>query len=131
MFKRMVLCITEATPKDVVEVAIRICSKGTKVHILHVVHLLSDFVKAEVVEKFSWVVDSFKEAGMDGRLEIVESTDVKKAIISFSKKNSCDVIVTGTIPKKGLVGAFSESVSDYLVKYAPSTVILVRKAGEL
>ena len=95
---------------------------------LHVVHLLSDFARKEVLEKFSWVTDLFKRAGVKSRLEIVESTDVKKAIISFAKKNSCDVIVTGTIPRKGLLGFFLESISDYLVKKAPCTVILVRKA---
>lgn len=131
MFKRMVLCITEATPKEVVQVATKLCSKETKVYVLHVAYLRSDFVKKEVSAKFSWVIDSFKKEGLESRLEIVESTDVKEAIISFTKKNSCDVIVTGTIPRKGLLGAFSESVSDYLVKYAPCTVILVRKAGQL
>jgi len=64
-------------------------------------------------------------------LEIIESTDVKRAIISFAKKNSCDVIVTGVIPRKGLLGFFSESISDYVVKNAPCTVVLVRKAGQL
>ena len=131
MFKRMVLCVTEATPKEVIQAAIKLSSKETKVYVLNVVHLLSDFIKNEVKEKFSWVVDSFRTEGLESQLEVVESTDVKKAIISFAKKNSCDVIVTGVIPKKGLVGAFSESVSDYLVKYAPCTVVLIRKAGEL
>ncbi len=130
MYKRMVLCITEATPKEVVQAATRLCYKNTEVYVLHVVHLLSDFVRKEVSEKFSWVTDLFKKAGLKSKLEVIESTDVKNAIISFAKKKSCDVIVTGTIPKKGLMGSLSESVSDYLVKNAPCTVILVRKAGQ-
>lgn len=130
MFKRMTLCVTEATPKEVVQAAIKLCSKETEVYVLNVVHLLSDFVRKDVSEKFSWATDLFKKAGLKSRLEIVESTDVKKAIVSFAKKKSCDVIVTGTIPRKGLVGFFSGSISDYIVKNAPCTVILVRKAGQ-
>jgi len=129
MYKRMLLCVTEATPEEVVQAAIKLCSKDTEVYALHVVHLLSDFVRKEISEKFSWIIDLFKKAGLESRLEIVESTDVKKAIISFAKKNSCDVMVTGTIPREGLLGFFSESISDYLVKNAPCTVILVRKTG--
>lgn len=129
MFKNMVLCVTEATPEEVVQVAIKLCSKETKVYALHVVRLLSEFSKKEALERFSWVIDAFEKNGLKSQLEIIESTDIGKAIVSFAKKNSCDVIVTGTIPKKGLLGAFSESISDYIVKYAPCTVILVRKAS--
>jgi nucleotide-binding universal stress UspA family protein len=129
MFKTMVLCVTEATPEEVVKVAIRLCSKETKIYALHVVRLLSEFSKKEALERFSWVIDAFERAGLKSQLEIIESTDVGKAIVSFAKKNACDVIVTGTIPRKGLLGAFTESISDYVIKYAPCTVILVRKSG--
>lgn len=130
MFKRMTLCVTEATPEEVIHAAIKLCSKGTRVYVLHVTHLLNDFVRKEVTKKFSKVVDLFKKVGVKSQLEIVESTDVKNAIVSFAKKNSSDVIVTGTIPKKGLLGYFSESISDYIVKNAPCTVVLIRKAGQ-
>jgi nucleotide-binding universal stress UspA family protein len=130
VYKKMLVCVTEATPEEVVQTAVKLCSSDTEVYALHVVRLLSDFVRKEVTEKFAWVVDLFKKAGLKCQLEIIESTDVKRAIISFAKKNSCDVIVTGTIPREGLLGALSESVSDYLVKNAPCTVILVRKAGQ-
>jgi nucleotide-binding universal stress UspA family protein len=131
MFKRMTLCVTEATPEEVVQAAIKLCSKETEVYVLHVVRLLSDFARKDAEEKFSWVIDQFKKAGLKSRLEIVESTDVKGAIVSFARKKSCDVIVTGTIPRKGFLGFFSESISDYIVKKAPCTVVLVRKAGQL
>ena len=127
----MLLCVTSATPKEVVEAAVRLCSKETEVHVLHVVHLLTDFAQKEVSKEFAWVIDLFKKTGLKCSLKVVESTDVKRAIISFAKKNSCDVIVTGVIPRKGLLGFFSESISDYVVKNAPCTVILVRKAGQL
>jgi len=130
MYKKMLLCITEATPEEVVQAAVKLCSNDTEVYVLHVVHLLSDFIRKEVSDKFSWVTDLFKKAGLKSQLEMVESTDIKSAIISFAKKNSCDAIVTGTIPRKGLLGFFSESISNYLVKNAPCTVILVRKAGQ-
>lgn len=130
VYKRMLLCVTEATPNEAAETAVRLCSKDTEVYVLHVVHILSEFVRKDVTERFSWVTDLFNKAGVKSRLEIVESPDIGRAIISFAKKNSCDAIVTGTIPKKGLLGALSDSVSDYLVKNAPSTVILVRKAGQ-
>jgi nucleotide-binding universal stress UspA family protein len=130
MYKKMLLCVTEATPKEAIQTAVKLCSNDTEVYVLHVVHLLSDFIRKEVSDKFSWVTDLFKKASLKSRLEIVESTDIKNAIISFAKKKSCDVIVTGTIPRKGLLGFFSESISDYLVKNAPCTVILVRKAGQ-
>ena len=130
MYKKMLLCITEATPEEVVRAAVKLCSNDTEVYVLHVVHLLSDFIRKEVSDKFSWVIDLFKKAGLKSQLEIVESTDIKNAIISFAKKKSCDVIVTGTIPRKGLLSFFSESVSEYIVKKAPCTVILVRKAGQ-
>ena len=126
----MLLCVTEATPEDVVQVAIKICSKETEVTVLNVVHLLSDFTRREAMEKFSWVTELFKKAGLKSKLELVESMDVKSAIISFAKKNSNDVIVTGTIPRKGLLGYLTDSVSDFLVKNAPATVVLVRKAGQ-
>ncbi|MFH1821618.1 MAG: universal stress protein [Methanobacteriota archaeon] len=128
MFKRMILCVTEATPEEVIKVSIKLCSKDTQVYALHVVRLLSDFSKKEALERFSWVPYSFEKKGLKCQLEILESTDVGKAIISFAKNNSCDVIVTGTIPRKGLLGALSESVSDHIVKYAPCTVILIRKS---
>jgi len=131
MYKRMLLCVTSATPKEVVEAAVRLCSKGTEVCVLHVVHLLTDFTRKEVSKEFAWIIDLFKKARLKCNLEIIESTDVKRAIISFAKKNSCDVIVTGVIPRKGLLGFFSESISDYVVKNAPCTVVLVRKAGQL
>lgn len=131
MYKRMLLCVTSATPKEVVEAAVRLCSEGTKVCVLHVVHLLTDFTRKEVSKEFAWIIDLFKKARLKCSLEIIESTDVKRAIISFAKKNSCDVIVTGVIPRKGLLGFFSESISDYVVKNAPCTVVLVRKAGQL
>jgi nucleotide-binding universal stress UspA family protein len=127
----MLLCVTSATPKEVVEAAMRLCSKDTKVQVLHVVHLLNDFVQKEVSNEFAWILDFFKKAGIKSDLNIVESTDVKNAIISTAKKNSSEVIVTGVIPRKGLLGFFSESISDYVVKNAPCTVILVRKAGQL
>ena len=127
----MLLCVTSATPKDVVETAVRLCFKETEVHVLHIVHLLNDFVRKEVSKEFAWITEIFKKSGIKCDLDIVESTDVKNAIISFAKKNSSDVIVTGVIPRKGLLGFFSESVSDYVVKNAPCTVILVRKTGQL
>jgi nucleotide-binding universal stress UspA family protein len=130
MYKKMLLCITEATPKEVVQAAVKLCSSDTEVYVLHVVYILSDFLRKEVTENIWWVIDIFKKADLKIQFKIVESTDVKKAIISFAEKNSCDVIVTGTIPKKELLGVSSESISDYLVKNAPCTVILVRKAGQ-
>lgn len=129
MYKKMVLCVTEATPEEVIQAAIKLCSNETEVYVLHVVRLLSDFVREDVSKKFSWVLDLFKKAGLKSKLEIVESTNARKAIVSFAKKISGDVIVTGTIPKRGLL-ALTESVSDYIVKNAPCTVVLVRKAGE-
>jgi nucleotide-binding universal stress UspA family protein len=130
MYKKMLLCITEATPEEVVQTAVKLCSNDTEVYVLHVVRLLSDFVRKEASDKFSWVTNLFKKAGLKSQLEIIESTDIKNAIISFAKKNSCDVIVTGTIPRKGVLGFLLESISDYLVKKAPCTVIIVRKAGQ-
>jgi nucleotide-binding universal stress UspA family protein len=130
MYKKMVLCVTEATQKEVVEAAVKLCEKNTQVYVLNVAHILSDFAKKDAEEKFSWVTGIFKKAKIKSSLELVESTDIKGAIISFAKKKSCDVIVTGTIPKKGVVGYLSESVADYLVKNAPCTVVLVRKAGQ-
>ncbi|MEW6592328.1 MAG: universal stress protein [Candidatus Hadarchaeota archaeon] len=130
MFKKMVLCVTEATPKEVVEVATRLCSKQTKVYVLHVVRLLTETTKKEATKSFSPVMGAFKREGLNSELALVESTDVKNSIINFAKKNSCDVIVTGTIPKSGLVGYFSENVSDYIVQTAPCTVVLVRKPGK-
>lgn len=130
MFKKMILCVTDATPEEVVKAAIKLCDKNTEVVVLNVVRLLNDLVKKDSSERFSWVLEQFKKAKLKGKLELVESTDVKSAIIEFAKKNKSDVIVTGTIPRHGLVGYFSESVSDYLVKKSPCTVILVRKAGQ-
>jgi len=131
MYKRMLLCVTEATPQEVVQVAIKLCSKETEVCVLHVVHLLTDFIRKEVSKEFAWIIELFKKTGLKCDLNVVESTDVKRAIISFAKKNSCDVIVTGVIPRKGLLGFFLESISDYVVKNAPCTVVLIRKAGQL
>lgn len=131
MFKRMTLCVTEATPEEVVQAAIRLCSKDAEVNVLHVVRLLTDFSRKEASDKFYWVMNLLKKAGLKSKLEIVESTDVKKAIVSFAEKNSSEVIVIGTIPRKGLLGYFSESISDYVVKNAPCTVVLIKKAGQL
>ncbi len=62
MYKKMLLCITEATPKEVAQAAVKLCSNDTEVYVLHVVHLLSDFVRNEVSDKFSWVTDLFKKS---------------------------------------------------------------------
>ncbi|KUO42750.1 MAG: hypothetical protein APU95_01670 [Hadesarchaea archaeon YNP_N21] len=131
MFKRITLCVTEATPEEVIQAAIRLCSKDAEVYVLHVVRLLTDFSRKEVSDKFSWVMSLLKKAGLKSKLEIVESTDVKKAIVSFAKEKSSEVIVIGTIPRKGLLGYFSESISDYVVKNAPCAVVLIKKAGQL
>jgi nucleotide-binding universal stress UspA family protein len=130
MYKKMVLCITEATPEEVVRAAVKLCEKNTQVYLLHIVRNLSDFVRENASKEFSWATNLFKKAKVKSKLELVESANIKSAIISFAKKNSCDVIVTGTIPRKGLAGYLSESVSDYLVKNAPCTVILIRGAGQ-
>jgi nucleotide-binding universal stress UspA family protein len=127
----MTLCVTEATPEEVIQAAIRLCSKDAEVYVLHVVRLLTDFSRKEVSDKFSWVMSLLKKAGLKSKLEIVESTDVKKAIVSFAKEKSSEVIVIGTIPRKGLLGYFSESISDYVVKNAPCAVVLIKKAGQL
>jgi len=127
----MLLCVTEATPEDVVEAAIDLCHKDTQVWVLHVVHLLNDFARKDATERYQWIMKAFKEAVIKATLEMVESTDRKTAIISFAKKINCDIIVTGTIPRKGLLGYLTDSVSDYLVKNAPSTVVIVRKAGQI
>jgi len=131
MYKRMLLCVTEATPQEIIQVAIKLCSKETEVCVLHIVHLLTDFTQKEVSKEFAWIIDLFKKAELKCSLKVIESTDIKRAIISAAKKNSCDVIVIGTILRKGLFGFFSESISDYVVKNAPCTVVLIRKAGQL
>ncbi len=95
--------------------------------VLHVVLQLSKFIEDEVRKEFSWAVELFKKQGITSRLEIVASPDVKGPIISAAKRLKCDVIVTGTIPRRGLLGYFSESISDFVVKNAPCTVILVRR----
>jgi nucleotide-binding universal stress UspA family protein len=130
MFKRMALCVTEATPKEVVEIAIRLCSKQTELHVLHVVRLLTETTKNQAEKSFSPVLNAFKKEGLKSELALVESTNVKDAIINFVKKKSCDVIVTGTIPRSGLIGYFSENVSDHIVQNAPCTVVLIRKPGK-
>jgi len=131
MYKRMLLCVTEATPQEIIQVATKLCSKETEVCVLHIVHLLTDFTQKEVSKEFAWIIDLFKKAELKCSLKVIESTDIGRAIISAAKKNSCDVIVIGTIFRKGLFGFFSESISDYVVKNAPCTVVLIRKAGQL
>jgi nucleotide-binding universal stress UspA family protein len=129
MYKRMLVCVTASkTSREVVKVATKLCSRKTKVFVLHVVQQLSKYIENEVQREFSWAVELFKKERIPNRLEIVESTDVKRAIISTAKKRACDIIVIGTIPRKGVLGYFSESISDYVVKKAPCTVVLVRGA---
>jgi len=128
----MLVCVTAArTSKEVVKVATKLCFRKTKVFVLHIVQQLSKFTEDEVRKEFSWAVELFKKEGITSHLEIVESPDVKEAIISTAKKHACDIIVTGTIPRKGLLGYFSESISDYVIKKAPCTVVLVRSASQL
>jgi len=37
MYRKMVLCVTEATPEDVIRVASKLCDKEAEVIVLHVV----------------------------------------------------------------------------------------------
>jgi hypothetical protein len=46
------------------------------------------------------VTDLFKKAGIKYQIKIAKAADIKKAIISTAKENSCDAIVTGTMHKK-------------------------------
>lgn len=130
MYSKMVLCVTDATPEDVVRVAARLCSRETKVFVLHVVRILSDLARKDAAERFAWVMEALKKEGVGAELQLVEATDVGGAIVSFARKNGCDIIVTGSIPKKGILGAISESVSDYILKNAPCTVVVVKRAEE-
>lgn len=130
MYRRMVLCVTDATPEEVVRVAARLCSKDTKVSVVNVVRMVSDLVRKDAEERFRWVMEALEKEGVGAELELVESTEVGKAIVSFARKSECDVIVIGSVPKKGILGAISENVSDYVVKNAPCTVVLVKRAEE-
>jgi len=130
MFKRLLLCLTEATPREVVEVALRLSSPDTEVHLLHVVRLLTELRRKQVEESFSWVMELFRKEGRKTELHVVEGTEVGKAIISFAREKGCDAIVLGTIPKKGILSYFTESVSDYVVKNSPCVAVLVRKPGQ-
>ncbi|MFN4133093.1 MAG: universal stress protein [Candidatus Hadarchaeales archaeon] len=127
MFKKMVVCVTEATSNEVIEVALRLCSKKTEVSLLHVVRVLNEFARKKAKDYFSSFLQFLKKNGIKAKLELVESTDPKKAIVSYARAHGCDVIITGTIPKKGLIGYLSETVTDYIIKNAPCTVILVRR----
>lgn len=130
MYRRMVLCVTDATPEDVVRVAARLCSKDTRVFVVNVVRMVSDLVRRDAEERFRWVMETLGKEGLHAELELVESMEVGKAIVSFAVKNECDIIVTGSIPKKGILGAISENVADYVLKNAPCTVVVVKRAEE-
>ncbi|MEM3401929.1 MAG: universal stress protein [Candidatus Hadarchaeales archaeon] len=130
MFKKMVVCVTEATSSEVIKIASKLSTKKTEVYLLHVVRVLNEFARKKSEELFSPFLKFLKKNHINAKLELVESVDPKKAIVTFAKKNMCDVIISGTIPRKGLVGYLSESVTDYLVRNAPCTVILVRKPQE-
>lgn len=130
MFKRLLLCLTEATPKEVAEVALRLSSPETEVYLLHVVRLLTELGRKQAEESFSWVRELFEKEGRKSEFHVVEATHVGKAIISFAREKNCDAIVLGTIPRKGVLGYLTESVSDYVVKNSPCLAMLVRKPGE-
>jgi len=127
MYRKMVICVTEATPEEVVRVASKLCDKETEVIVLHVVRVLTDLQRREAEEKFAWVIETLKKEGIQARLELVESADPKSAIVSFVRENSADVVVTGTIQKKGILALVSESISDYLIKHVPCTLVLVKR----
>ncbi|MEM1704669.1 MAG: universal stress protein [Candidatus Hadarchaeales archaeon] len=124
----MVICVTEATPEEVIKVAAKLCGKETEVIVLHVVRILTELQKKDAEEKFAWVLSLLEKEGIKARLELVESADAKSAIVSFVKNVSADIVVTGTIQKKGILGVISESISDYLIKHIPCTLILVKRA---
>jgi len=126
MFAKALLCITEATPPEVVESATRLCSKKGEIIVLHVTRRLSEFSQKEAKERFAWVLERLKKAGLRARLEVIESKDPGKAIVEFAKSNSCDALITGIVPPRGLLGRLS-NVTDYLLKQSPCTVVLVRK----
>ncbi len=130
MFKRLLLCLTEATPREVVEVALRLSSRETEVHLLHVVRLLTELGKKQAEEGFSWARELFRKEGRKTEFHVVEATEVGKAIVSFAREKNCDGIVLGTIPRKGVLGYLTESVSDYVVKNSPCVAVLVRKPGQ-
>jgi nucleotide-binding universal stress UspA family protein len=126
MFAKALLCITEATPPEVVESATRLCSKKGEIIVLHVTRRLSEFSQKEAKERFAWVLERLKKAGLRARLEVIESKDPGKAIVEFAKNNSCDALITGIVPPRGLLGRLS-NITDYLLKQSPCTVVLVRK----
>ncbi len=130
MFKRLLLCLTEATPREVVEVALRLSSPEGEVHLLHVVRLLNELVRKGAEDSFSWVKELFQKEGRRCELHLVESTEVGKAIVSFAREKNCDGLVLGTIPRKGVLGYFTESISDYVIKHSPCVAVLVRKPGQ-
>jgi nucleotide-binding universal stress UspA family protein len=126
MFEKVLLCVTEATPPEVVESAIKLCSKKGEITVLHVTRRLSEFSQKEAQERFAWVLERLKKAGLRARLEVIESKNPGEAIVEFAKKNSCDALITGIVPPRGLLGRLS-NITDYLLKRSPCTVVLVRK----
>lgn len=128
MYRRMVICVTEATPEEVIKVAAKLCEKETEVTVLHVVRILTDLQRKDAEEKFAWVLSLLEKEGIKAKLELVESADTKSAIVSFVKNVSADIVVTGTIRKKGILGVISENISDYLIKNIPCTLVLVKRA---
>lgn len=127
MFKKAVICLTEVTPPEVVEVATKLCSREGEAILLHVVRRLSEFSRREAERNFRWAVEEFKKKGFKKvKLELVESQDIKKAIVEFAERQKCDVLITGIVPPRGLLGRLS-SITDYILKKSPSVVVLVRK----
>ncbi|MEM2282476.1 MAG: universal stress protein [Candidatus Hadarchaeales archaeon] len=127
MFRKPLVCLTEVTPSEVVDGAARLCARDGEVILLHVVRRVSELSRKEAEKNFSWAVEKFRKAGFKKvRLELVESSDPKVAIVNFACENGCDVLITGIVPPRGLLGRLS-STTDYILKKSPCTVVLIRK----
>lgn len=114
---------------------------------VHLVHLVEQQVYSSEFAPIMWPTDDkFKEMKplIEKRLnhwkneliqsadqqychfEIMLSTDSKSQLVKYLKDNKINEVVTVTRGKHGIEGFFSSSLTEYLVKYSPCSLYVLR-----
>lgn len=119
--------------------------KGSEIHLLHVVHLQYYFNEfslytypmddqfpeiqktvLQALEQISKNIFSANNAPATITTTCLFHQDPKEQIVQYLKQNNADVAIVSTRGKHGIQGLFSSSCAEYLNKFSPCDLLILR-----
>ncbi len=125
VYGKIIACVTGAKSSlEVVKVALCLSNPRTKLILLHIESHLDPAVMKKISAQLS-EAKKLCEGMLSWEPRILESKDIKKAILSFAGKENPDAIIVGVLPRSRIGHAFHPGISDYLMAKSKCTVISV------